>query len=144
MVEKSAGIPVKVEIKTHIEQDGKAESFSFNETGQYFKMGDTVYIRYQETNPIGKIPVTMKLAGDGTAQIRRHASSDLRLVFNPNEPVTTKYSTPAGLMDITTRTKMVNFTYQDAPLNGGAQIDYELITGEEVVGQYKIRLHFTE
>lgn len=144
MAEKSAGIPVNVEIKTHIEQEGKAESFSFNEVGQFFKMGDTIYIRYQETNPLGKIPVTVKLAGDGTAQLRRHASSDLRLVFNPNELVTTKYVTPAGLMDITTRTKMVNFSYQDAPLLGTAQIDYELITGEEVVGQYKIRLQFVQ
>lgn len=144
MAEKSAGIPVNVEIKTYIEQDGKSESFSFSEVGQFFKMGTTVYIRYQETNPLGKIPVTMKLANDGTAQLRRHASSDLRLVFNPNELASTKYATPAGLMDITTRTKMVNFTYQEAPLTGGVQIDYELITGKEVVGQYKIRLQFVQ
>lgn len=142
--ENSAGIPVKVKIQTHIEQDGKSESFSFNEDGQLFKMGSTVYIRYQETNPLGTIPVTMKLAGDGTVQLRRHASSDLRLVFDIKKQILTKYRTPAGLIDITTDTKMVNFKYSELPLNGDVAIDYALIAGEEVVGQYKIRLQFAQ
>lgn len=142
--ETSAGIPVKVKVQTHIEQDGKSESFSFNEPGQFFQMGDTSYIRYQETNPLGKVPVTVKLAADGTVQLRRHASADLRLVFDLQQPMLTKYRTPAGLIDIITETKMVNFNYQTDPVNGTLAIDYELVTGEEIVGQYKIRLQFVQ
>lgn len=140
----STGIPIKVKIKTHIEQDGKFEDFSFNEDGLFFQKGTAIYIRYQETNPLGKVPVTMKFADDGTIQLRRHASSDLRLVFDVKQKMLSKYRTPAGLMDIITDTKLINFKYQEVPLNGDVAIDYNLIAGEEVVGQYKIRLQFIQ
>lgn len=142
--QQGPGIPIKVTIKTHIEQDGKAENFSFNEAGLFFQKGKVVYIRYQETNPLGKIPVTMKLGADGTIQLRRHASSDLRLIFDVKQPMLSKYQTPAGMIDIITDTKMANFKYQEMPLNGDVAIDYNLIAGEEIVGQYKIRLQFVQ
>lgn len=144
MSNESAGITVNVKIKTHIRQDDKTEDFYFDEVGQLFKMGETIYIRYQENSNEGVIPVTMKLVSDKTIQLRRHAKNDLRMVFDTKRQQTTKYKTPAGLFDITTQTNFLDFKYELEPTKGNVAIDYLLITGGEVVGEYKIRLQFAQ
>ncbi|QBO36448.1 DUF1934 domain-containing protein [Periweissella cryptocerci] len=143
MADLTSGIPVEFKVNTWLLQAGQEETFEFSEMGQAFKMGSTLYLRYHETADGQSIPVTMKIQEDGDVQLRRHSENDLRLVFSPNTIKTTKYRTPMGLMDITTLTQRLDVEFFQKPFAGKVAIDYQLLTGEEVVGQHKIRLQFT-
>ncbi|MBM7543971.1 DUF1934 domain-containing protein [Periweissella beninensis] len=143
VVRQSTGVPIKINLTTTIKQPEQSEKFTFSENGQAVYIGDTLYLRYQESAENGtKVPVTMKIKTDNTIQLRRHGQADLRLLFDVNNKGLSKYRTPAGLLDIMVSTKRLISKIEQKPLNGQVIIDYDLAVGGQYVGNYNIQLQF--
>ncbi|AXR44025.1 DUF1934 family protein [Pediococcus pentosaceus] len=139
------GIPIEIHLETFIEQEGEKTHLAFDEPGQIFQMGDSLYLRYQEKNEETgkKSPVTMKIDGDGNVLLTRSSESEMRLRFANGKRIEARYRTPYGLFPIETVTPFLEIELQEGPLAGRVNIDYQLFAGEQLIGNYKIRLQFT-
>jgi uncharacterized beta-barrel protein YwiB (DUF1934 family) len=145
MAELNNGVPIEIHLETFIEQEGERTHLVYDEPGQIFEMGQSIYLRYQETDeePGQKTPVTMKIDGAGTVMLTRSAESEMRLRFANGKRIEARYRTPYGMFPIETVTPMLNVELQNRPLAGRVNIDYQLFAGEQLIGNYKIRLQFT-
>lgn len=137
------GIPVNIQLKTQITQDGQSEQFEFDEQGTFLQMGQTLYLRYVEHDLEGnETPVTFKITST-EVQLTRQTGQDVRLRFVPGRSVNTRYFTPAGSMAITVATQRIVLNLTNNNLTGQLAIDYVLITNGNPVGDYQIRLSYS-
>lgn len=139
------GILIAIHLETFIEQEGEKNHLVFDEPGQVFQMGNSIYLRYQEVDEKSgqKIPVTMKIDGEGTVLLTRAAENEMRLRFASGKRIEARYRTPYGLFPIETVTPLLDVQLQNEPLAGQVNIDYQLLAGKQLIGNYKIRLQFT-
>ena len=66
----------------------------------------------------------------------------LKLHFNENGKFETSYLTPYGAVELRCETDCCKFEYDRKVQRGSLTIDYRLFTGDEILGEYKIRLQF--
>ncbi|HIW71394.1 MAG TPA: DUF1934 domain-containing protein [Candidatus Levilactobacillus faecigallinarum] len=145
MDQLSAGVPVAIHLETHIKQDDDVSDYRLDVDGQLVQMGDNLYLRYLEPNQETheQTPVTMKFTPNGGVHLTRNGDTELRLHFISGKRITARYRTPYGVMPIETVTPLLETNFQERPFSGHVKIDYLLYAGEELVGNYKIRLQFT-
>lgn len=145
MADLNNGIPIEIHLETFIEQEGEQSHMVFDEPGQVFQMGRSIYLRYQELDEEtgGRVPVTMKIDGESNVLLTRSAESEMRLRFANGKRIEARYRTPYGIFPIETVTPMLDVRIQNGPLAGRINIDYQLFAGEQLIGNYKIRLQFT-
>ncbi|AEV94538.1 hypothetical protein PECL_215 [Pediococcus claussenii ATCC BAA-344] len=145
MAELRDGVPIEIHLETFVEQEGEETHLVFDEQGQLFKMGNSIYLRYQENNPeTGEnIPVTMKIDNGESILLTRSAEAEMRLRFANGKRIEARYRTPYGILPIQTVTPMLDVRLRDRPFAGVVNIDYQLFAGEQHIGNYKIRLQFT-
>ena len=138
------GIPAKIKVKTKVTQNNETEDFVFDLPGQVVKMGDTLYIRYQEIQPDGQdIPGTEKVTPDSQVQLIRSGEARMRMRFAYREKIETSYKTPYGMFIISTYAEKLHISLKDRPFSGLITIDYSLYMKEEKVGDYQMVLEFT-
>lgn len=144
-MERSNGTPISIKLRTKVQQNGEQQDFFFDLKGQMVKIGDTLYIRYQEvqegTNK--EVPVTIKLMPDGHIQLIRAGEMRMRLKFGYRERLETIYKTPYGMIQVETFTKELHVSLKDRPTAGKVLIDYDLFMGSEKLGEYYLTLDFT-
>ncbi|EMF0094718.1 DUF1934 domain-containing protein [Enterococcus hirae] len=142
---QSQGTPISIKLRTKVMQNGEHQDFFFDLKGQMVKIGDTLYIRYQEIqeNTAEEIPVTIKLMPDGQVQLIRAGETRMRLKFGYRERLETTYRTPYGMLQIETYTKELHVSLKDRPTAGKVMIEYDLIMGPEKLGEYYLTLDFT-
>lgn len=144
-MERSNGTPISIKLRTKVQQHGEQQDFFFDLKGQMVKIGDTLYIRYQEvqegTNK--EVPVTIKLMPDGHVQLIRAGEMRMRLKFGYRERLETNYKTPYGMIQVETFTKELHVSLKDRPTAGKVLIDYDLFMGPEKLGEYYLTLDFT-
>ncbi|MBZ5943036.1 DUF1934 domain-containing protein, partial [Weissella cibaria] len=80
---------------------------------------------------------------DGNVLLTRSSESEMRLRFANGKRIEARYRTPYGLFPIETVTPFLEIELQEGPLAGRVNIDYQLFAGEQLIGNYKIRLQFT-
>lgn len=141
----SQGTPISINLRTKVKQNGEEQDFYFDLKGQMVKIGDTLYIRYQEIQKENKnpVPVTIKLMPNGYVQLIRSDEMRMRLNFGFKERLETIYRTPYGILQIETFTKELLISLKDRPTAGNVRIDYDLFMGIEKVGEYYLTLDFT-
>ena len=61
---------------------------------------------------------------------------------NENGKFETSYLTPYGAVELRCETDCCKFEYDRKVQRGSLTIDYRLFTGDEILGEYKIRLQF--
>lgn len=145
MANADNGLPIALHLHTKITQENASEQFEFHEDGTLLKIGHAMYLRYTEHGQDGiDTPITFKLSQDGDIQLTRHTHNDVRLRFSPNAKMMTRYTTPAGSMVLAVHTTQMAAHYDDIPLVGNIAIDYTLYQGDLLLGDYELRLHFTE
>lgn len=139
------GMNVNIYLKTKIVQDGEIEEFLFELVGQVVRVGHNLYIRYQEPQEDGltSIPVTIKIAPDESVQLTRVTESRLRFKFQYQEITETQYPTPYGNMLFHVYTKDLHVSLTDYPVAGKLQVHYDLLMGNERIGEYELYLEFT-
>ncbi|MCC7667014.1 DUF1934 domain-containing protein [Liquorilactobacillus satsumensis] len=137
------GTPVLIYLKTRHNQDGETVEYEKEFQGQIFQMGSSLYLRYNEETD-EQSTVTFKVFENGNVQLTRK-NEDLRmqLFFGDNRRISATYRTPYGDIPIETVTPDLTVRLSEAPLAGKINIDYLLYSGGQLLGEYKIRLHFT-
>ncbi|AUJ33151.1 YwiB family protein [Liquorilactobacillus nagelii] len=138
------GTPILIHLVTTREQDGEVSEYEKKFSGQIFQIGNSLYLRYVETQAPEKVIVTFKIIDQNSIQLTRKRSDlKLRLFFEDNHRVAAAYQTSYGVIPIETVTPHLQILLQQSPLAGAIKIDYLLYNGLELLGKYKIRLQFT-
>lgn len=96
-------------------------------------------MRYDESS---EARVTFKVCEDDVYLSRKSGQMRLKLHFNENGKFETSYLTPYGAVDLRCETDYCKFDYDRKVQRGSLTIDYRLFTGDEILGEYKIRLQF--
>lgn len=140
---KREQIPVSVYLRTEVTQEGNTNEHVFNVVGQAVKIGSSIYLRYKEPEQNGKsVPVTIKIDTTGHVQLTRTTDYKLTLGFTHQDYHLTHYRTPYGLLEINTYTSRLHLLLNEQPFSGKVEIDYQLLTGEEELGNYQLYLEF--
>ncbi|GBG94346.1 hypothetical protein LFYK43_08050 [Ligilactobacillus salitolerans] len=139
----------KSEVMIHLEtqsiQDGETQNLVQDVPGQFFNIGKTFYLRYQENLEDNEAAtVTFKFSGEGEVQLtRQQGENRSRMFFVVDHQLEAHYQTPYGDLPLTTVTPRMNITLGDYPVRGKISIDYGLFSQGQELGEYKIRLQFT-
>lgn len=133
---------VTVYLQTNITQAGETEQFDFTLSGRLVMVNDTLYLRYVEDDNGTPTPVTFKLTSSEDITLTRSGDNGLRLHFLDGQAVTTSYRTPYGTMSIEVATAQLNVRLNDDLSAGRIAVDYELMAGKSLIGDYQIRLQF--
>lgn len=144
-MEERKSIPVAIKVKTEVFQHNELKEYFLEEEGQVVRIGEALYIRYEEVmEGIEKpVPVTMKILPDGSVQLIRAGEVRMRLKFDYQKKIETNYQTPYGTMGIKTFTNNIRVSLKDRPFSGNVLIDYDLFGGNEKLGVYHLELSFT-
>ncbi|MEG0254406.1 DUF1934 domain-containing protein [Vagococcus sp.] len=144
-MEERKSIPVVIKVKTEVFQQNELKEYFFEEEGQVVRIGEALYIRYNEVMEgiEQPVPVTMKILPDGSVQLIRAGEVRMRLKFDYQKELETNYQTPFGTMGIRTFTNNIRVSLKDRPFSGNILIDYDLYGGEEKLGVYHLELSFT-
>lgn len=133
------GILVKVDIRTRQIQSGEKNDYSQKFDGRLSIKNQTLYLRYDESS---EARVTFKVCEDDVYLSRKSGQMRLKLHFNENGKFETSYLTPYGAVELRCETDCCKFDYDRKVQRGSLTIDYRLFTGDEILGEYKIRLQF--
>lgn len=133
---------VQIKMNTEITQEGEVENFSFDEPGKISYVNKQIYLSFYEHSDDQSILVTLKINEDKTITLTRNATQRLRLIFNQNEIVDNLYRTEYGPIQLQTMTKRLDYQLADDFSNGEVSVDYNLLSGEQIFGEYKLRLQF--
>jgi len=145
MDDLTTGVPVAIHLETRARQDGETANYALDVDGQLVQMGDVFYLRYKEVSDEAPepIPVTIKLAANGDVVLTRNAENHLRLHFSNGKRIRAHYQTPMGLLPVETVTPMLRVRLRERPFSGEVNVDYDLYAGEQLLGNYQLRLQFT-
>ncbi|MDN6354526.1 MAG: DUF1934 domain-containing protein [Lactiplantibacillus plantarum] len=145
MDDLTTGVPVAIHLETQARQDDDTANYALDVDGQLVQMGDAFYLRYKEVNDDAPepIPVTIKLAANGDVVLTRSAEHRLRLHFSNGKRVRAHNQTPMGMLPVETVTPMLLVRLRERPFSGEVNVDYDLYAGEQLLGNYKLRLQFT-
>lgn len=144
VAELSNGIPVMIHVVTQNIQDNQVVDYDEVFEGQFFQMGASIYLRYQETADQEAL-VTFKITANGEVQLTRKTDEmNLRLYFVAGKQVNAKYVTPYGVVPVTSRTSKLQAEVDNTlrGIIGQINIDYTLNSEQQLLGRYKIRLQF--
>ncbi|WP_083479142.1 DUF1934 domain-containing protein [Lapidilactobacillus concavus] len=144
-MENKTQIPIQIQLRTHLEQDGQIEDHRFNEPGQLIQIGTTSYLRYEEHDRETRTqtPVTFKLQEDGGIILTR-GQGQLRVQFHfyLNQEVEMAYATPYGQIPLMIHTTRIDIQRADDASSGRIEVDYQLLTQQQALGKYQLRLIF--
>jgi len=146
-MDQTQGIPVQIHLETFVTQDEETEQNIFDEPGTVVQLGDSLYIRYQETDDETgtTMPVTLKIKGPDDVSLSRGSSegdTQLKLHFVNERRIVTRYRTPYGIIPVETATPRMDMQLQENPFGGEVYIEYQLYANNEHVGDYRLRLIF--
>lgn len=137
------GMPVKIKVKTVISNGNEKETFELTTIGRYYEKSHSAYLQYEEILEEGTIRSTVKIAEDRTTILRKGPVS-MKMVFQRKEEIEGRYRTPYGLIDMSTYTKDLAYSYEEKEKKGFVQIIYDLKMQGSHAGTYDLQLLFEE
>lgn len=137
--------PVKLKLITTItHKDQQPETIEVWSTGTIMKKRDQVYLQYEEVLEDKKMKTTLRF-GSEDAIIMRNGDIKMRLPFVLHAYQRGHYEAAFGSMPVITLTNSMKFEEAQDGLNSGEFIiNYDLIIGEETVGNYALQFTYTE
>ena len=135
---------VKIKLITKIRPiEGELETYEMWLQGSYIEKLDNAYLRYEEIQNGQSIRTTMKL-GNNQALIIRGGAVNMRLPLNKYNEQLGNYESEYGSLPIITRTHTLQFQRQSDEKSGSFSVQYDLIMGGQMVGNYTVNIQFTE
>lgn len=137
--------PVSILVKTEVTQEQEFKEFLVEVKGHMVVINDVIYLRYEEIieGIDTPVPVTIKILPDGTVTLIRSGDVKMKLNFSYEEKKETTYTTPYGMMSISTMTNHLHISLKDNPQSGSVTIEYDLFAGEEKLGMYHLMINFS-
>jgi len=138
---------INVELNIETLQAGELTSTKIAEPGKFTKIGNSTYLRFNETlENNDEASILVKIMDSGEIHLKRDAKSKnlaSLLYFTHNKHNTGHIQTEFGVMPLATYTKDSKVEMISNPLSGKINIDYDLIYDNNVIGNYKFRLIFS-
>ena len=128
-------------ISTIRPSDGESESYEMWLKGQLLEKAGSLYLKYDEVQEDKIVRTTMKL-GHEKALIMRAGAVSMRLPLNIIEQQKGHYESEFGSMPLVIDTK--NMTFTKLASSGDFHVQYDLLMGEQSVGNYTLDITFTE
>lgn len=136
---------IQVQLTTKIDQEGVIETHQFTETGELTQKGTTLYLCYQEhQGEQPAVPVTFKLQTDQLLLTRGTTELRSQLLFQEQQTTTGQYQTVYGNLALTTQTTKFQVELDLPHLTGQIAVDYQLFSGDNLLGKYELRLIFNK
>ncbi|MGM9968259.1 MAG: DUF1934 domain-containing protein [Rummeliibacillus sp.] len=136
--------PVKIKIITTITQPGtETEKFELWSEGKIMQKNDQIYLQYEEIQEDQRMNTTLRF-GQEDAIIMRNGDVKMRMPFVLGQVRRGHYNSEYGQLPIVTKTKEMKFEPSETIQNGRFYLQYELIIGEQSVGDYCLELNYTE
>ncbi|MED1202884.1 DUF1934 domain-containing protein [Heyndrickxia acidicola] len=138
-------LPVKVHLKTKVQQDEQADTFELALFGRYYEKGNAAFLKYDEVLEDGTIHTIVKLSDDN-ALILRSGALKMRLPFNRNGKKNGSYDSPYGTLLLSTDTKQLDHVREHAGelIKGTLTIEYDLWMQDNMAGNYQMVIHYKE
>lgn len=140
-------IEKKVKIKlisTILPVDGERETYELWLQGLFVEKSGKSYLRYQEVMDEKTIQTTVKLSNEN-ALIIRSGGVNMRLPFNTMQHERGHYTNELGTLPVLTQTQQLTHEHhEDEFMNGHFQVQYDLMIGEQTVGNYKLEIQYSE
>lgn len=136
-------VPVHVNVSTQIKQGNELEEFTIETTGNFTVIGDVGYLRYYEkyTDQADAL-VTLKFKDEQLQLTRRQEDLLLRMIFDKQTRQRANYRIGANNLSLETLTQDLQINLIASQNSGAVLVDYQLHSGHELLGEYKIRLQF--
>lgn len=143
--ELTRGKPIEIQLETTINQGGKTHHHLFEEEGRMIELNGHYYLRYEESREDTETPpsVTFKIHPQGRVTVIRNAEQTTRLTFDRNQKTISRYVTPAGQLELNISTTSMELALKDRPFSGYLEVNYQMVTGSQLLGDYQLRLRFT-
>lgn len=132
-------VPVNIDLKTVQEQNNELEEFELAEVGELTQKDETLYLRYNESNNEAK--TTLKIRQDELLLTRQQTNMSLQLKLKNGELLGAKYKTAYGVILLNAKCLAYDFIRKNET-SGQLEAKYELYSGEELLGKYKLELQF--
>lgn len=140
MVKKAT--PVHVELTTVMEQDGQQERFHFTEDGQFVNLNGKYYLRYHEHQQGQTTPVQFRLNND-ELHLRRSGIRETVFTFLNRQTTKARYQTEYGIIDLEVTTNRLLADFDPIAARGNVDLEYQLVSGNQLVGTYQLQLQFS-
>lgn len=132
----------KIKLVTIIRHpDQEIETFELWVEGSLFRKQDHTYLTFEEVQESGSVRTTVKM-GEKEALILRGGVIKMRLPFILNENQPGSYDGGYGSLAVTVHTHRLKFEHNDG--HGHFLVDYDLLTGDQLVGKYNLEFTYTE
>lgn len=140
---------LKVNMQTEMVQDGQKETHQFDTIGEGIEKNGSLYVKYEEehqleNNEVVKIPVMIKITGNGTVELTRTAGHRSKLKFDQAMTTATQYQTPYGLMVLEVKTHDIEHVAESEKMTGSLNVRYQLKAEQGILGAYTMLLSYEE
>jgi uncharacterized beta-barrel protein YwiB (DUF1934 family) len=130
-------IPMKINVKTTIHQQGGKEVYELALFGRYLEKDGAVFLKYEEVQAEGTVRTIVKVAGD-EALILRGGAVKMRLPFRLHKKLRGSYEMPFGSFETMTLAKRIEHSA------GLIDILYDFSMQGEPAGTYHLEITFQE
>lgn len=137
------GMPMEYRLETIVEQEDQREIFLYEGRGQIVKMGEWLYLRYEEEGTNNRVTIKLSRPGKVTIIRRDAAALSSRLSFEAKGKGNGQIPAGEGILELETVTHHMLMNFQEKPFAGTVQMEYSLGNMGHPMGKYTMTLHFT-
>lgn len=141
-VESGNQVPVKIHLRTRIQQDHEEEQYELILFGNYYQKGNTTYLKYDEVLEEGTVHTIVKIA-EQNALILRSGALKMRLSFQLHNEKNGSYESQYGTLLLSTKTKVLDHNKTDQN-EGRFLLKYDLLMNGETTGEYEMAIQYKE
>ncbi|HWO76993.1 MAG TPA: DUF1934 family protein [Bacillus sp. (in: firmicutes)] len=133
---------VKIILHNEIIRDQEVENYELTVFGQYYKKGNSEFLKYEEAQENGMVKTILKWTGDETALVLRSGVISMRLEHRIKETTRGSYEHQYGRLPLEAYTTAISHSVQNQVHT--LQLRYDLNVQQSYVGTYKMTFTFQE
>ncbi|PLR79784.1 DUF1934 domain-containing protein [Bacillus canaveralius] len=136
-------MPVKINVKTIIQQDNDQETYELTTFGKHFHKDNDTYLQYEEAMEEGQIKTIVKIAGSD-ALILRSGAIKMRLALSRGQKRAGSYETPYGTFRTSATVKRLEHIVKDQACSGSLELLYDFFMENDKAGTYQMTITYEE
>ncbi|MBB5174124.1 DUF1934 domain-containing protein [Texcoconibacillus texcoconensis] len=137
-------VPVKIEMKTVIHDEGRQHTNRWFAAGELFEKSSGLFLRFDEqTDDNASIRQTIK-AQTGEMTVIRNGDVEMKQRFISNQETEGMYQSPYGPLSMVTKTKHVDVEWDPVQKTGSLHVGYELFLQGQEAGYHDMQVKIKE
>lgn len=140
-----SGRKAEIKMQSIHTSGGEVSRYDVNEMGQLVYVNGSYYLRFDQEDEDSEetIKTTIKFDEEDNVTIIRAGSEKTRMRFDVKNKTSMRYPTPAGTFLIDIDTRHVELQYKNNPFSGQINLEYQLATKGQILGNYNVTIQFT-